>query len=90
MERVKALETALKEAKEGAMRDRKRYQFEVDRIKEAVRAKNLARRGPQAQIAKPIRAGGGHLVGGSPGVVRPAPAQDIKRKSIIVGGRDES
>ncbi|CAH1646121.1 unnamed protein product [Spodoptera littoralis] len=91
MERVKALETALKEAKDGAMRDRKRYQFEVDRIKEAVRAKNLARRGPQAQIAKPIRAGGGHLVGGgTPGVVRPAPAQDIKRKSIIVGARDES
>ncbi|XP_072943388.1 kinesin heavy chain [Epargyreus clarus] len=90
MERVKALETALKEAKEGAMRDRKRYQFEVDRIKEAVRAKNLARRGPQAQIAKPIRAGGGHLVGGAGGVVRPPPAQDIKRKSIIVGARDES
>lgn len=38
--------------------------------------------------AKPIRAGGGHLVGGgAPGVVRPAPAQDIKRKSIIVGAR---
>lgn len=49
LERIKNLEAALRDTKENAMRDRKQYQSQVERIKEAVRQRNLAR------IAKPIR-----------------------------------
>ncbi|XP_047669452.1 kinesin heavy chain isoform X1 [Tachysurus fulvidraco] len=59
-ERVKALECKLKETKQRASRERSLYRQEVDRIKDAIRAKNVACCGPAALIAKPIRAGHHH------------------------------
>lgn len=59
-ERVRALENALKDAREGAMKDKGRYQKEVDRLKQSYQKNQSTRRTNQPQIAKPIRPGGHH------------------------------
>jgi kinesin family protein 5 len=79
VERVKALEVALKEAKEGAMKDRKRYQHEVERIKEAVRQRSLIKKGSVPNIVKPIRAGQQPIPtiqGGNSSVIAPKSKHD--------------
>lgn len=57
-ERVTALEAALKEAKEAILRDRRRYQLEVNRIKDAMKQrKSAANRAKVAKITTPLRSG---------------------------------
>ncbi|CAI2349689.1 unnamed protein product [Caenorhabditis sp. 36 PRJEB53466] len=55
-DRIKMLETALRDSKQISQAERKKYQQEVERIKEAVRQRNM-RRMNAPQIVKPIRPG---------------------------------
>lgn len=59
-ERLRNLENALTEAKESATKDRKKYMLEVNRIREAVRNRQMGPRryGNTATIVKPIKGGG--------------------------------
>ncbi|CAB3401666.1 unnamed protein product [Caenorhabditis bovis] len=55
-DRIKMLEVALRDSKNRSQAERKKYQQEVERIKEAVRQRNM-RRMNMPQIVKPIRPG---------------------------------
>lgn len=69
-ERIRMLETGLRETKERAQAERRKYQQEVERIKEAVRQRN--RRINTPQIVKPIRPGQMVSPSVASPVVRPA------------------
>lgn len=72
----------------------------MDRIKEAVRQKNLARRGPAATIAKPIRSGQHNVIVGGGGGIRTGPNVAVskaatvdvarKRESLIINNEKDA
>lgn len=73
-DRIKMLETALRDSKQHSQAERKKYQQEVERIKEAVRQRNM-RRMNAPQIVKPIRPGQVYGGSGAPTTVSSPSAQ---------------
>ncbi|CAJ0599940.1 unnamed protein product [Cylicocyclus nassatus] len=74
-DRIKQLETALRETKERSQLERRKYQQEVERIKDAVRQRNM-RRQNTPQIVKPIRPG--QMYTPSPAVTAVAPSPAVR------------